>query len=53
MRFTLPSDPRWDDNGEPLPREVAENLRAIITEIALFWDLEPEFQIVGPGRRNS
>ncbi|GIF04267.1 hypothetical protein [Actinoplanes siamensis] len=45
IRFTLPAAPRWDDNGEPLPPELAGNLRGIITEIARFWEQEPEFEI--------
>ncbi len=53
MRFTLPSAPRWDDDGEPLPPEVADNLRAIITEFALFWEQEPEFEVVDHGRRDA
>ncbi|GAA2674522.1 MULTISPECIES: hypothetical protein [Actinoplanes] len=49
MRFTLPAAPRWDDTGEALPPEVAGELRAIITEIAVFWEQQPEFEVVEPG----
>jgi hypothetical protein len=45
--FRLPPVLRWDDDGEPLPPEVAGNLREIITEIARFWQQEPEFWIIG------
>ncbi|WIM98509.1 hypothetical protein ACTOB_002110 [Actinoplanes oblitus] len=46
MRFYLPTEPRWDDNGERLPPEIADNLQSIITEIALFWDREPSFRSI-------
>ncbi|AEV82993.1 hypothetical protein ACWT_1974 [Actinoplanes sp. SE50] len=50
IRYRLPARPRWDDNGEPLPPEIAGNLREIVTEISLFWGQEPEFLIEEFGR---
>ncbi len=43
--YYLPAAPRWDDNGEPLPAGVGDNLREIVTEISRFWGQEPEFRI--------
>lgn len=45
IRYIIPATPRWDDTLEPLPPEVADNLQAIIAEISLFWDQEPEFLV--------
>jgi hypothetical protein len=45
IRYIIPATPRWDDNLEPLPPEVADNLQAIITEISLFWNQQPEFLV--------
>jgi hypothetical protein len=53
IRYTLPAAPRWDDNGESLPPELAANLQSIITEISLFWEQQPEFLIVGHGVRDA
>ncbi|GIE85242.1 hypothetical protein [Actinoplanes regularis] len=46
LRFFIPTEPRWDDDGELLPPEIADNLQAIITEIAVFWEQEPEFRSI-------
>ena len=45
MRFTLPAIPRWD-NGDPISADLAERLQPIISEIARFWDQEPEFRVL-------
>jgi hypothetical protein len=50
IRYLIPAAPRWDDTGEPLPPEVADNLQAIITEISRFWGQEPEFVVRHYGR---
>ncbi|BCY07063.1 hypothetical protein [Actinoplanes sp. L3-i22] len=44
--FYIPTQLRWDDNGELLPPEIADNLQAIITEIAEFWGAESEFRSI-------
>jgi hypothetical protein len=53
MLFRLPAVLRWDDDGEPLPPELAENLREIITEISRFWEQEPEFWTIGQEPRDG
>ncbi|GAA4600867.1 hypothetical protein BJY16_003687 [Actinoplanes octamycinicus] len=47
MLFRLPAEPRWDDNGELLPPDLAGNLREILGEISRFWKFEPVFWTIG------
>lgn len=41
--FYLPASPTWDD-GSPIPADVMEQIKSIVSEVERFWSSTAEFE---------